>query len=441
MKQIISDLYLKDRTFICDDYDYCLDYLKKYLDLSINEYPSGAAYWNWIIPDKYTVKTGFIKNLKTGEIVVDVKNHPMHLASYSTSFEGIIHYEQLKEHLQWSEKVPEGIPNFYKFQYRPWVKDWKICLSYNQFNHLDKDVEYYVKIETIFEKGTMKVAHYLKKGAVDDTIVLVSHLDHPGQVNDGLSGVVVELAVMQELIKKETHYSYLFLIVQEFIGSVAFLSQSKDIKNYKMGLFSEMLTTGLRLQLQKSFNGDSYIDKAAEMVFMDQFGYCDAFNYIEGAGNDEIVFESPGIEVPFISIMRVKKDNVIYRQYHTHLDNIDMVNELELEEAFNVINRLINTIEQDYYVYRNFNGFICLSNPNIDLFLDKDDSDIKLTRKQKESFHKFQFGGFRYFDGRHRISEIAQKYDVPFDTLYNLIKKMEMKNMVSLRHDKSDSNL
>jgi aminopeptidase-like protein len=371
MKNILQELYLKDRTYVSDDYDYCLNYLKEYLDFNIIKVPSGRSYWHWIIPEKYTVKDAYIQDQDTGEVIIDAKNHPLHLGSYSQAFEGVLDYNELKEHLYWKKDVPEGIPYYFKFMYRPWEKGWKFCMSYDHFQKLNKDHKYYVKIETFFDKGELKIAEYFKQGESDDTVLLVSHLDHPGQVNDGLSGTVVELAAMLELLRKETYYSYSLLIVQEYIGSVAYLNQCKNITNIKMGIFSEMLTTGLELQLKKSFSGNTYIDRVGEIVFKDYLEENEIVNYFDGPGNDELVFESPGVEIPFVSIMRGESDGKVYRQYHTHLDNMDLVNERELEESLNIINRVISVLEDDCFVKRTFDGFICYSHPDLNLYIEK----------------------------------------------------------------------
>ncbi|MFH0771192.1 MAG: DUF4910 domain-containing protein [Candidatus Omnitrophota bacterium] len=439
MRKIISDLYLKDRTMVCDDYDYCLNYLKRYLDFTIYEYPSSRAYWNWIIPDKYTVREAYIRDVKTSKILIDSKDHPLHLASYSAPFSGVLDYEELRKHLYWNEKVPGAIPNYYKLQYRPWEKDWKFCLSYNQLKRFNKKGMFEIKIDTLFEKGTLKVAEYLKKGRTKDTIVIVSHLDHPGQVNDGLSGVVVELALMREIAERDTHYSYLFLIVQEFLGSVAYLSDHMDIvKDLKMGIFAEMLTTGLKPQLQKSFTGVSYIDRIAEMVFKERLERFDILDYLEGAGNDEIVFESPGIEVPFISVMRARSKGKLYRQYHTHLDNLEMVDDKQLDEALKLLTGIVDTLEEDFYIERKFEGFICLSNPNLGIYFNENEfiCGRKIDSAVQARLHSFLFGGFRYFDGCHRISDIAIRYEIPFEILLEFIKRMERKGLVALSPNK-----
>ena len=433
IKEIIGELYLKDRTLVCDDYDYCLQYLKKFLDFNIYEYPSGESYWNWVIPDKYTVREAYIKDLETGRILIDVKDHPLRLASYSASFEGVLDYNELEEHLYWNENVPEGIPNYHKFQYRPWEKDWKFGVSSKQLEGFNKNGKYYVKIDTVFEKGALKVGEYFKKGKSDETILLVAHLDHPGQVNDGLIGVIVELAIMLELINKETHYSYLFLIVQEFLGSIAYLNTcKKNIKDFKMGIFAEMLSTGMNLQLQKSFLGNTYIDKVAEMVFKEQSVNFELLEYMKGVGNDEIVFESPGIEIPFVSIVRARTKGKMYDQYHTSLDNMDLLDDCQIEESLIMLRKIIDALESDMYVKRNFDGFICLSNPSVDLYFDR--GVLGIDEKTKVNMHNFLFGGFRLFDGKHRISDIAMKYDVPFGLLSDFIHKMKAKGLVDLSH-------
>ncbi len=372
-----------------------------------------------------------------------VQSSPLHLASYSRPFEGILSFTELKDHLFWSESAPDGVPYYHKLQYRPWEKDWKFCLSKNQLKEFKSDCKYYVKVDTRFESGSMKVAEYFKKGKVKDTIVFVSHLDHPAQVNDGLSGVAVQLALARQIAKRDTHYSYLFLVVQEFLGSVAYLSQCKNISDLKMGIFAEMLTTGINIQLQKSFLGDTYIDKIAEMVITDSLEKFDIFPYLKGAGNDEIVFESPGIEVPFISVMRARSDGNMYRQYHTHLDNIDMLDVKQLDESLGILNSIVDVLEEDYYVRRKFEGFTCLSNPDIGLYLDR--SEFSSWGKDVDSvvqdrFHSLMFGGFRYFDGKHRISDIASKYRIPFALMAGYIKKMANKGLVELSHKSEGSD-
>ena len=82
-------------------------------------------------------------------------------------------------------------------------------------------------------------------------------------VNDDLSGVVVGLKVMQELLKRSNlNYTYRFLILPETIGSVAYLSHHQElIPKMIGGLFLEMLGLENPHALQLSYEGNTEVDR------------------------------------------------------------------------------------------------------------------------------------------------------------------------------------
>ena len=87
-----------------------------------------------------------------------------------------------------------------------------------------QDGNYHVAVNTEFSDGEMKIGESFLQGKKAETILFISHLCHPGQANDGVSGVGGLARVWAELAKrKNRRYSYLFLIVPETIGSVAWL--------------------------------------------------------------------------------------------------------------------------------------------------------------------------------------------------------------------------
>src|SRR5208283_2252636 len=106
-----------------------------------------------------------------------------------------------------------------------------------------RDSHYRVMIRSEFSYGTLKVGEIIVPGKRSETFVLCAHLCHPAMVNDDLSGVVVGLKVMQELLMRQNlRYTYRFLILPETIGSVAYLSHSEEVIPKMIGgLFLEML--------------------------------------------------------------------------------------------------------------------------------------------------------------------------------------------------------
>ena len=78
MKDIIEELYLTNRSFVTDDYDYCLNYIdENILPLNVHKFASGKEIWDsWVIPPKWSVNHAFIK--KNGkEIIVEVTLFPI----------------------------------------------------------------------------------------------------------------------------------------------------------------------------------------------------------------------------------------------------------------------------------------------------------------------------------------------------------------------------
>lgn len=65
MMDIIKDLWFKRRDIISEGYDQSLNYISKIIDLKIHEIPTGTKCWTWTIPEKWTVKEGFIEKQKS----------------------------------------------------------------------------------------------------------------------------------------------------------------------------------------------------------------------------------------------------------------------------------------------------------------------------------------------------------------------------------------
>ena len=296
MLQIIDELWYKARHIVSDEYDAALARLGDFLPLTVHEIPSGTQCWTWKVPNKWGCQEAWIE--ADGQRLVDLADHPLHIVYGSLPFEGIVSREELMRHLRVSEQRPDAIP----FEFKYYERDWGFCVPQSWLGRFTAD-QYRVKIAVTDEPGTLKVGEHFIPGQSDRCIVIVSHLCHPAMVNDDLAGVAVSVDVARRI--ENPYYSYRFLYLPETIGSVAYLSQHEDlIENMAAGVFLEMLASAGPLVLQHSYEREARLDHVATRVLAQHQPDLQEGDFRTIIGNDEMVFDGPGVRVPMISLSR-----------------------------------------------------------------------------------------------------------------------------------------
>lgn len=419
MMEIINKLWELPRDIVSDGYDTALYSLSSIYGMKIHKYPTGTECWTWLIPEKWACREAYLETL-SGKRIFSYSDNPLHVISYSLPYEGIVTKEELFDHLYTHPINPEAIP--FKFKY--YDRDWGLCCSQNIKKSLIED-KYKVKIKTEFSFGELKVGEVFVPGKTAESIVLCAHLCHPAMVNDDLTGVVVGLEVMRRLRKKKgLYYTYRFLIGPETIGSIAWLSHNEDlIPKIKGGLFLEMLGTDFpHYSMQLSFMGNTQIDKCFinTVKSYDPDAWIGA--YRSGIDNDERQFNAPGVRVPMLSLSRVnppEDGRYIYPEYHTNFDNPSIISEKKLEEAVNLVLKMIDNLENNYYVINNFKGEIFCSRYGIHIDYYEDPEG-----------NKKMFEIIERIDGARTLADIATECRVPFESCRNLVFKLKQKGLV-----------
>ncbi len=412
--QLINDIWFLRRDIISDGFDEALEYISKIIPLKIHQIPTGTKCWTWVVPEKWSVGEAYIEDLQ-GNRILDVKNHPLHVMSYSLPIDKTVSKEELLEHVHTRIDKPNAIP----FDFKYYQKDWGFCMEHNKLETLTQD-KYKVFIDSTFQKGNLKVGEYTIAGKTKETIVLVAHLCHPCQVNDDLAGVAVLIDVAKELAKKDNYYSYKILILPETIGSVAYLSQNeKIIPQLKYGIFLEMLGNDNAFALQLSRQGDTKIDKIARYAMKRTLK-----DFREGAFrkiicNDEMVFNGPGVNIPMISVSRWP-----YPEYHTSDDSPSIVSQERLEESKNLILEILDILDKDYIPKRTFKGPIFLS--GFGLWVD-----WRVNRALNSNIEQIMLR----LEGDKSVFDIASELDMDFDTVREYIDKFFDNKLITKSHE------
>jgi aminopeptidase-like protein len=273
------------------------------------------------------------------------------------------------------------------------------------------------------------------KGKSQEHIFLLSHLDHPFQANDGLVGVAANVALAKLLEnEKDLYYNYTFLFLPETIGSIVFLSHNeKLISKIRYSIFNEMVGLNNPLIVQRSYKDQGLINQYAESVLRKVQGQAKSYPYLTVAGNDEKVFNSPGVSIPSISLTRVDQDarsrkmaqdkgelSLPYPQYHSHLDNLDLVDELAVNGAVDALYLLCHVIEKDYIPKRNFKGPIFLTKYN--LWVDPH-KDFKMAEQIMWLMY--------HLEGKKTAFQIANELDLDFEKVLELLDEMADSKLIT----------
>lgn len=422
---IIRKLYPFAYSVVSSENDRAISTFLEELNFDVVEIRSGCELNGWIVPpDWRTIRANLFKD---EELILDAMSTPLGIGVLSPSFKGTISLAELKKHLFYSDDCPDAIPYHWTNLYRPAEKDWAFCVKKEFFDSLVEG-EYRVELETLEQPGTMKVLDFILPGRSSDTILLNGHNCHPWQANDDLSGCAVGIAVMQSLQARESRkYTYRLVIAPELIGTVHWLAglELKDMR-FTGAIMLKSVGNSSPLKLQHSFEGDSQLDKAASNVLhrRDTSLISGAFRTIYG--NDETVFDSPGYEIPTISLTRFP-----FAEYHTDTDTPDRLSSASLGETFDVVLEIIDALESNETLRFAERGLVALSHPRYQLYraapapgLDKGEY-LEVSRRWNLLMNCLP----RELDGRNSAIDLAYKYELPVSEVCAYLKQWMEKDL------------
>ncbi len=422
MYELLEELWLLKRDIVSDDYDRALFRLAEEIPMQIHEYPTGKPVWTWQVPEKWTCKQAYIETLD-GQRILDYKDHPLHVVSYSLPINQIVSKEELLAHLHIHPSRPDAIPYVFKY----YERDWGFCATQHIRDSLTQ-CQYQVVIDTAFQPGTLKVGEIVIPGVSEKTFVLAAHLCHPAMANDDLSGVLVALDVARYLLQRpQPNYTYRFLILPETIGSVAYLSQNEALIPEMMGgLFLEMLGNNSSHALQSSFQPESQVDRCFSSAFksLDPLGFISTYRGI--IDNDERQFNAPGVRVPMLSLSRVEAPKIAgklpYPEYHSSLDTIEIITPERLEESRNLVIGLLDSWEKNLYIINRFKGEVFCSGYG-----------IWIDHRENPEGHRNLFQIMERCDGERTVADIAHELDLSYHSVWEVIQILAEKDLIQLQ--------
>jgi aminopeptidase-like protein/spore coat polysaccharide biosynthesis protein SpsF (cytidylyltransferase family) len=332
--------------------------LQEIIPLTIHEVPSGIAVYDWTIPAEWNIQDAYIADISRQRII-DFQANNLHVVSYSTPIRGNFTWQALQSHLHCHPVLEEAIP--YRTSY--YQRDWGFCVTHAQYCELEQHGgPFEIVIDAKLEPGSLTYGELLLPGQSKQEILLSCYICHPSMANDSLSGVLLTAFLARKIMEgKDRRYSYRIVFVPETIGAIAYCAlNEKAMKQIDFGVVITTVGGPGKYGYKQSYDPDHAINRLIEEVFNETEE--DFITYpFDIHGSDERQYSSQGFRINVATISRDRYYE--YPQYHSSLDNLELVKAQQIYETLELYRLLLDKLEARH-IYRNLN-------PNCEVMLSK----------------------------------------------------------------------
>lgn len=383
--------------------------ISEYIPLKVYEVPTGTKVFDWVVPKEWNIKDAYVTDENSNKII-DFKKNNLHIVGYSTPIKKKVTLSELQEHLHSLPDQPQAIPyitSYYK-------ETWGFCLTHENRLKLQEG-EYNVFIDSELKNGSLTYGEMIIKGKSDKEVFLSTYVCHPSLANDNLSGPAVATFIAKYLLSKSSRYSYRIIFIPETIGSITYLSKNLEILKQKIFAGFNLSCVGDErgYSYLPTIKGDTYADKLALNILRFKCPNFAKYSFLE-RGSDERQYNAPSIDLPVVSIMRTKYGS--YPEYHTSLDNLQVVTPKGLGDFYELLIELLGIIENNAR-YR----LIVFGEPQLGARGLYPTTSTKSTLDKVRSISDF----IAYADGSRDLIDISNAINVPVWEMYSIIEKLK----------------
>jgi len=345
-----TKLFPITRSLTGDGVKKTLNIIQKELPkLKIKKFKSGTKVFDWNIPEEWNVTDAYVID-KYNNKIIDFKKNNLHLVGYSIPIKKNITKKELFKNLYFLKNQPKAIPyitSYYK-------RRWGFCISYNEYKILDKRYSLNDKFKVVInsnlnKKGNLNYGELILKGKSKKEILISTYICHPSMANNELSGPIVSMGLINYFKNKKLNKTLRFVFIPETIGSISYLS--KNLKYLKENVIGGYNLSCIGDERQHSCMFSKYQNSPSDEAVIEAYKLLKIKNYkvysFLKRGSDERQYNSPGVDLKISSIFRTKYGE--YPEYHTSLDNFNLVTIKGCLGGFNVARKSIEILLERIY--------------------------------------------------------------------------------------------
>ena len=371
---------------------------------------------------EWNVKDAYILD-KNNKKIIDFKKNNLHLVGYSIPVDKFFFKKKLFNHIYSLPKQPKAIPyitSYYK-------KYWGFCVTHNEKLKFNKNYKNSDRFKVII-KSNLNPQAYLNYGELilngksKQEILISTYLCHPSMANDDLSGPIVSMCLINHFSKiKNLEKTIRFIFIPETIGSITYLS--RNLPYLKANVVGGFNLTCIGDERQHSCMFSKYGNTPSDRAIVEAYNKLKIkfkkYSFLE-RGSDERQYNSPGVDLPIASIFRTKYGK--FSEYHTSLDNFNLVTEKGVRGGFNVAKEAIKILNKKKLPK---NKILC--EPQ----MGKRSLYPTLSRKSEKGNTRHYMNFLQYADGKNDLYDISNILKIKYNKtlkIYNILKKHQLIN-------------
>ena len=395
---------------------------KEFPNLKIIKIQSGTKVFDWTIPPEWYVRDAYILD-KYNNKIVDFKNNNLHLVGYSIPINKIISKKNLFKNIHSLPKQPKAIPyitSYYK-------RYWGFCLSHNNMLKIYKKYNNSEKFRVVIKSnlnsnGYLNYGELILKGKSKEEILVSTYICHPSMANNELSGPIVSMSLINHFKKiKNLEKTIRFVFIPETIGSIAYLH--KNLSYLKKNVVGGFNLSCIGDEKQHSCMFSKYQDSPSDESIVEAYKKLKlkykVYSFLK-RGSDERQYNSPGIDLPISSIFRTKYGE--YPEYHTSLDDFNLVTLKGITGGFNVAKTAIEILQKKIIPR---NKILC--EPQ----MSKRDLYPTISTKRQSRITENYMSFLQYADGKNSLNKISKILNINNPLTKKIYIKLKNKKLLS----------